>query len=28
VGEILQVTFPGQLQFTNESFPLKKEAKK
>ena len=28
VGEILQVTFPGQLQFTNESFPLKKEAEK
>mgnify|MGYP001272144781 CR=1 FL=1 len=28
VGEILQVTFPGQLEFTNESFPLKKEAEK
>ena len=28
VGEILQVTFPDQLEFTNESFPLKKEAEK
>ncbi|MFL3667597.1 MAG: hypothetical protein ACJ06V_13555, partial [Verrucomicrobiota bacterium] len=28
VGEILQVIFPGQLEFTNESFPLKKEAEK
>ena len=28
VGEILQVTFPGQLEFINESFPLKKEAEK
>ena len=24
VGEILQVTFPGQLQFTNDSIPLQK----
>ena len=28
VGEILQVTFPDQLEFTNESFLLKKEAEK
>ena len=28
VGEILQVIFPGQLEFINESFPLKKEAEK
>ena len=28
VGEILQVTFPGQLEFINESFPMKKEAEK
>jgi hypothetical protein len=25
VGEILQVIFPGQLEFTNESFPLKND---
>ncbi|MFQ3167926.1 MAG: hypothetical protein ACI8QI_000459 [Limisphaerales bacterium] len=28
VGEILQVTFPGQLEFTNESFTLEKTAAK
>ena len=26
VGEILQVKFPGQLQFTNENIPLRKRA--
>jgi len=28
VGEILQVTFPGQLEFTNENFPLQKASSK
>ena len=28
VGEILQVTFPGQLEFTNENFPLQKASAK
>ena len=26
VGEILRVTFPGQLEFTNENIPLQKAA--
>ena len=28
VGEILQVAFPGQLQFTNENIPLRKSSDK
>jgi hypothetical protein len=28
VGEILQVKFPGQLQFNNENIPLRKSGGK